>query len=87
MSWLSRWQQVWLNDLLRGVGRGEAGQMQEAGSGEDFAGWLYYVFFILVLLQGWCDRAAIALLPLFCEVFSESASRAPGEGGGAVGAP
>lgn len=37
----------------------EAGQMQEAGSGEDFAGWLYYMFVTFMLLPGWCDWATI----------------------------
>lgn len=39
----------------------EAGQMQEAGSGEDFADCLYYTSVIFVLLPGWCDWAMSVL--------------------------
>lgn len=65
----------------------EAGQMQEVGSGEDFAGWLYCMFVTFALLPGWCDWATIARVCLFCQVFSKSISRALGEGGVAAGGP
>lgn len=38
----------------------EAGQMQEADSGDDFVGWVYYMFVIFMLLPGWCDWDVIA---------------------------
>lgn len=54
----------------------EAGQMQEADSGEGFVCWLYYMFVIFMLLPGWCDWDVIARVRLFCEVFARRALRA-----------
>lgn len=56
----------------------EAGQMREADAGEDFVGWVYYMFVILLRLPGWCDWDVIARVRLFCEVFSKCVSRTRG---------